>query len=981
MNKLLLISILSLSSLPVFAYWQQEVNYKINVALNDVKHELSANIEIEYINNSPDTLKEIYIHLWPNAYQTGSLLDDQIKEDNNHTLHFGEEEYQGCIDSLNFTINNQAATVAAVDSFTNILKILLPNPLLPNGKTTIKTPFKVKVPKGEVSRLGHLDGGYQITQWYPKPAVYDKTGWHPLSYLSIGEFYSEYGNFNVEITIPNKHTLAASGNLKKQSQNATTKTFEYELKNAHDFAWFTDTNWIEEFSEVNLPNSGRVVKTSVKYKRNNQHIWQNSVQFVDSAIYYYSLWIGDYPYDVCTAVDGGLTAGAGMEYPTVTVLSGENRVLLEEVIVHEVGHNWFYGILGTNERDFPWMDEGINSYYERRYFEEVKNDLNIGDMIPLLKRFLKETPPSITRYHELAYEFSRSRGKNIPANLPAHKYSSLNYGSVVYSKVALCFNYLEKYLTQPVFDEIMQTYFQNWSFKHPYPADLQTLFETKTDKNLDWFFNDLLASNADLDYQIINAGATWANDAYEIVVNNNGDIKGPLSITALKNKKPQKTVWYEGFDGKRILSFPLGDYDEIIIDYYNDTPEKNRQNNRYEVYNFLGRIEPLEITFLYNFPKVDKSQAYFLPIAGYNVHDNLQLGIAAYNSVLFEKPFRFLLMPQFSFGTQRLVGFGELTYSVYPKSYFQKINFNLAGKRQGLALGVADGQIQKAEAGVNFIFDKIRDRSKIKQNLEVRFTSVEIGFDRRAKSLRNYLTLDYNYENKRKINGNSFNARLQNFGQNTKIQGEYKYHLTVNKKEQTIDLRLFAGAFLTKAVDLYTERFTLNANNGTLFSSSDQEIFNQNSHDYLFDEAMLGRFVGNAANFARQQIFMRDAGFKSGLNPFVSDNWISAINITIPTPSKYLSFYADFATGDILMQNYQDDAINSPIIYDYGLQLNIVKNYFEIYFPFGHSQQITDSYDLAKIGDDPTTPDVNERVYAQRIKFLFNINELYQLTQ
>ena len=243
----------------------------------------------------------------------------------------------------------------------------LPSILLPGDSILISSPFNVKMPYGEVSRLGYLDDSYQISQWYPKPAVYDENGWNVIPYLSVGEFYSEYGEFNVSITTPKSYKLAASGNLISKSINGKLKTEVYSIKQVHDFAWFADKTWVEEYSEVTLPHSGEIVKTYVKYRPENRHIYTNSVKYVDSALYYYSLWVGDYPYKYCGAVDGGLTAGAGMEYPTVTVLGNtENWKLHEEVTVHEVGHNWFYGILGSNERKNPWMDEGINSYYERK---------------------------------------------------------------------------------------------------------------------------------------------------------------------------------------------------------------------------------------------------------------------------------------------------------------------------------------------------------------------------------------------------------------------------------------------------------------------------------------------------------------------------------------------------------------------------------------------------------------------------------------
>lgn len=953
----------------MWAYYQQEVNYKIDVKLNTESKTLSAFEQITYINHSPDTLRKIYFHLWPNAYQSGTDLARQLKEDGNTFLYFSEEGYLGKIDSLSFSVDNQTAELQKTDK-KDIAILQLNAPLLPGDSIFITTPFRVQIPYGEVSRLGHLDSSFQITQWYPKPAVYDGE-WHAMPYLNQGEFFSEFGNFEVAIEYPNNYQIAATGDLSDISKTKNTTINTYKIENVHDFAWFADKHWIIEESKIKLPNSGRIVKTYTKYRPENADIWRNSVKDVDSAIYYYSLWVGDYPYSVCTAVDGGLTAGAGMEYPTITVLGGEATATdLEQVIIHEVGHNWFYGILGSNEREHPWMDEGINSYYERRYYEEVNpSNFELKFNLPLTGIKLLDIAFPNKNLHHYNHDYSNSRALDIPINLSANSYSSINYGSIIYSKSAVAFNYLEKYLGKSVFDECMREYYQEWQFKHPSPDVLAEIFKRNTSKNLDWFFEDLLKTSYPIDYKINFAGYNYANDSFSVVVSNIGDIASPLVISALNNGEVVKTVWYDGFWDKKELIFPYGNYDEIIIDYHHDIPEINRKNNRFEVFNVLGQLEPLEAAFIFNTPKPEKTQIFFAPIAGYNNHDQLQLGLAAYNLGLIERPFRYLLMPQFSFGTNRLVGLGQLTYSMYPAEYFRKINVNFEYRRQGLNLGVVPGQTQKIEAGLNFVLNKKSDRSKLKSNIEARLTNASVSFDRRDLQYKNYITFDYNVENKKTINPYEGNIRLQTFDQNWKLQGEFKYSLTINKRLQSIDVRGFAGYFLQN-VDAGRERFRVTAGNGTLIATDDLEQFDFNTHDYLFDEVMLGRFISNGVALARQQVYIDDAGFKSGINTGFANEWMGAVNITIPTPLKFLSIYSDFGIFDSVWDDFQSDRADSPIFYDYGLQLNIAKNYFEIYLPLGYSNQIENNYDIN--GAD---------TFTQRIKFMVNMNKLYDIIQ
>ncbi|MCH8330282.1 MAG: M1 family metallopeptidase, partial [Bacteroidetes bacterium] len=379
------------------AYWQQEVNYSIQVTLNDSLHELNAYLEIEYINNSPDTLKYIWFHLWPNAYKDHSTAFAKQLLDNGQTdFYFSKSSQRGYIDKLEFKVDDINVNWEIDPDNIDICKIILIDPIKPGGEIVITTPFHVKIPE-TFSRLGHEGQSYQISQWYPKPAVYDHKGWHPIPYLDQGEFYSEFGSFDVKLTLPDNYVVGATGDLQTASEiewlnekaeqtastiifsniqthppsSRTTKTLHYKQDNIHDFAWFADKRYHVLKDEVVFKRSKKKVTTWAMFTNQNPQLWKGSMEHIKGAIKFYSKEVGEYPYNQVTVVQGALSASGGMEYPTITVISGiKDNPSLERVIVHEVGHNWFYGILGSNERLHPWMDEGINSYYEARYTKE-----------------------------------------------------------------------------------------------------------------------------------------------------------------------------------------------------------------------------------------------------------------------------------------------------------------------------------------------------------------------------------------------------------------------------------------------------------------------------------------------------------------------------------------------------------------------------------------------------------------------------------
>lgn len=488
-------------------YWQQQVNHTIDVSLNDKEHTLDAFETIEYINNSPDTLTFIWFHLWPNAYKNDkTAFTDHALENGSTKFYFSDKEQKGYINRLDFKVNNIMATVEDHPQHIDIVKVVLPEPLPPGQKIIITTPFHVKLPYN-FSRGGHDGQSYQATQWYPKPAVYDKNGWHPMPYLDQGEFYSEFGIFEVNITIPKNYVVAATGELQnseekewlktrssfswspvkgKEKNNfgqvkSTTqlfpessnesKTLQYKQNNVHDFAWFADKRFIVNNDTCRLA-SGRVIDVFTFYTTQQNTGWNNSVKYAKDAVRHYSTLIGEYPYNIVQVVQGPESFGGGMEYPTITVISPmENAKELDHVITHEIGHNWFYGILASNERKHPWMDEGMNSYYDAKY---------------MFAKYGKQP-----QFERIAFETKAIVKTDQPINTSSEKFSAINYGLVAYYKTAEWMRYLESQLGTEVFNKAMQEYFRRWQFKHPQPEDFKKVMEESSGRNLDSVFSYL----------------------------------------------------------------------------------------------------------------------------------------------------------------------------------------------------------------------------------------------------------------------------------------------------------------------------------------------------------------------------------------------------------------------------------------------------------------------------------------------------------
>ena len=506
------------------SYWQQYLRFDINVELNDQDNTLNGNESIVYKNYSPDTLSFIWFHLYPNAYKDEkTAFFEQIKNNS----HLGENinNYsKGYITNLAFTINGTIAKTEphTTKTFIDIIKVVLPNLLLPGDSVIINTPFKIQLPYF-FSRSGFSSGEFMACQWYPKPAVYDMDGWHEMPYLEMGEFYSEYASYKVNITLPSAYVVSATGVLQNEAEiqaykslgtsNSTNpkkaktftpqigdvkKTLSYVADSVPDFAWFADKSFIIQYDTI-LLHSGKVVDVFTFY-HDKRSSWVGSLQYMKDAVRYYSKSVGEYAYPVVQAVDGPKNrSSGGMEYPMVTLITWPDAKpeMLDAVITHEVGHNWFMSMLGTNERIYPWMDEGMNSYFEMWYEVEKYRTISLIGPVKEMPDYMKQLEPD--KIVELIFTALLQYPFEYAISTPSSDYKSeAEYGSTAYLKATTWLYLLERAVGKEKVYLAFQNYFRLWKNKHPKPIDMQAAFEEAINGKLTQFFG-LLNKKAKLE--------------------------------------------------------------------------------------------------------------------------------------------------------------------------------------------------------------------------------------------------------------------------------------------------------------------------------------------------------------------------------------------------------------------------------------------------------------------------------------------------
>lgn len=994
-------------------YWQQEVKYKIEVTLDDVNHTLTGFEEVNYINNSPRPLEYLYFHLWPNAYKNQkTALAKQLLENGDLDFHFDNNQYNGYIDSLCFVIGTDTLEWEYQGDSIDICKIKLAKSIFPGDSALITTPFFVKLPSGNYSRLGHIGQSYQITQWYPKPAVYDKNGWHEMPYLNQGEFYSEYGSFDVKITLPANYYVGHTGYLvndfkeidflKKRAEytekmfgehinkvgniidpddngfpasSKETKTLHIKQQRVHDFAWFADKRFYILRGEVELPHTKKKVKTMAMFTAANSRHWKKSLDYLSNSVYYYSLWNGDYPYSQVTAVDGTISAGGGMEYPNVTVIGDvDTDESLETVIMHEVGHNWFYGIMGTNEREHPWMDEGINSFNEMRYNRTLHPERDLfgaytNNSVGNLTKFLGMDHLRAFHQYYLGYLYSARKNKDQPIEGKADEFTGINYGTIVYMKTAVAFDYLKDFLGDKVFDECMQAYFEKWKFKHPQPDDLQNVMEQVSREDLGWFFKDLLETNKVVDYKLVrkkrvNTQSTstygWLKYEETLVVKNKGDISAPFSIIGVFADSVLYEKWYPGFRGKTEVFFPNCECEKFVIDYGQHSTDYRRSNNTLYQRKFFKNWENPKLQFIGSVENPQRSLINWIPTFGFNLYDGFLAGIAVYNPVFPSKNFEYALMPMYSLRNNKVRGMGTVSYRIHGRqsSFIHSVKTALHFS----SFGIVPSSIEEYNAFSDYIkiapsieikFKKKKERSIHQHSMQYRFIFIEEKFGETCStcdegkdvSLNDNLFYEatYLYQNSHTLH--PWNAKYtfryhENFSLNL-LELNYRHHY--NRDKKAIYARFFAGAFLNNNSSLGRYNLRMDGLDGY--------------HDYTYDEIYPGRFAVDG--LWSQQFSENYGGFKVPTFLAQSSKWLAAVNLKADLPIPLIMPFIDFGIAD--------PGNGAQFLYDAGIGIKLFKGNFNIYFPLVYSKEIKDVYTL------------NEITYKETIRFSLNFTQLNPL--
>jgi len=495
------------------SYWQQHVDYTMDIVMDVKNYKYNGTQTLVYTNNSPDVLKRVFYHLYPNAFQPGSEMDARLQSipdpDGRMVNNIGTKEapnYESRISKLKpdeigyIKVNSlrQDGNALNYETVGTILVVTLNNPIGPGGKTTLDMQFEAQVPV-QIRRSGrnNKEGvALSMAQWYPKLAEYDDEGWHANPYIAR-EFHGVWGDFDVKITIDKNYTIGGTGYLQNpneighgyetqalQKQKGKTLTWHFKAPNVHDFTWAADPDYVHDKLQVeNGPMLHFLYKNTLPADKKEN--WKTLQPISAQLMKYFSEHIGAYPYEQYSIIQGG---DGGMEYGMCTLIVGEGKLDgLIGVTAHEMAHSWFQFLLASNESKHSWMDEGFTSYIEDR----ALNDINKSNKIN----------PFSNAYR--GYTYLATSGKEQPQSTHADRYDyNQAYSISAYSKGEVFLAQLGYIIGESNLAETIKRYFEEWSFKHPKPLDFIRVAEKVSGMELDWYLMDWTQTTNTIDYGI-----------------------------------------------------------------------------------------------------------------------------------------------------------------------------------------------------------------------------------------------------------------------------------------------------------------------------------------------------------------------------------------------------------------------------------------------------------------------------------------------
>ncbi len=906
----------------------------ITANLNGETKEINITQEFTYQNNSKVTLEVLHFNDWVHSYSNkNSGLAKRFADEFKKSLHLAKDSERGRTIIMSAVDENYKGLQLSRTDERDILKITLNNSLKPGDSAKLFITYSVKLPPNKYTPFGYSKNGYYLKDWYLTPAVFDGE-WHLYSNKNLEDLYTDITNTTINFTYPQKLFLASNYSTIGNTQfpnGQHTQLLGKRRKNCEII--LTDQDRF-----VTHITSQMTVVTDIEAKKYNQVSQGVSILKVSEFIYDN---LGYYPHPqlLVSELEYNKSPLYGLNQLPRFIRPYRESFQFEMKFLKTALRTMLSESVYLDPRKEQWLNDAIANYLMIAYVEQNYPDQKLLGKLSKIWgiRSFNLAKMDFNEQYPFLYMFTARRNLDQPLATPKDSLIKFNQQIANKYKAGLGLAYLSSYIGKEKVDTSIKTFYQFYKQNKVKTIDFESILKRSTDADIDWFFTDYVSTDRKIDFKIKKIEKT--TDSLKITLKNKQGTNVPISLFGLQKDSVISKYWFKNIAEQTTFTIPRNGEDRLVLNYDQKIPEFNQRDNWKSLRGFLSGNKKLKFTFFRDSENPYYNQIFYVPVVNFNIYDGWTPGLRLYNKTFLERPFVYDIAPQYSFRERAFVGYGKFSYRQYiNKSGLYVANYGLRGSTSHFNI---NSRYTTFTPSISLGWRPDDLRSNKRQALSLRYINIFRDLDEQSSDGNAPETPDYSVFNARYINVDnnildysSWFVDFQQADKFTKLAFEFEYRKLFENNTQ-FNLRFYAGKFLWNNID------------------PDVDFFNfalDRPKDYLFDYNYLGR--SEETGLYSQQIIIAEGGFKSILDEQYrfSNDWITTVNTSVNV-WKWIELYGD--AGYV-----KNRRVGGKFVYDSGVRLNLVTDYFELYLPV-HSNN---GWEIAQ-------PD-----YGEKIRFIVTVS-------
>ncbi|TDE30652.1 aminopeptidase [Flavobacterium ranwuense] len=873
--------------------------------LNAENKTLKIQQQIIFFNQSDDTLTSIVLNDWNNAFSNKNTpLAKRFSDEFFRGFHLAKEEERGSTKNVTIlAVNKSVLFWERTDKNPDLIEVKLTENLLPNQKIVLHLTYVTKIPSDKFTKYGYNNNGtIHLKNWFLTPARYENHDFLRYSNTNLDDIANAYSSFEIDLKTPKNFEAISDLKSIKSTANETYLSYKLSGNNRTNFSVIIEPKTHFE----SYKNSAVEVVTDLK--NNKLNTIQKAI-VIDRVVNFTNDLIGKYPHEkiIVSQTDYERNPFYGLNQLPSFISPFPDEFLFEIKFLKTYLNEYLKTSLQLDPRKDNWIYDGLQVYAMMKYMDENHPNTKMMGSLSNIRLLNSFNIANIGFNEQYSYFYMLMARKNLDQPLGDPKNTLIKFNEQIASKyrAGLSIRFLDDYLqNNAVTTSIRQFYNQN-QIKQVSRTDFETILKSNTDKDINWFFNTIINSRAIIDYKF--SSVTKTKDSITFSVKNKTGAPIPIPVYGTKKGAVVFKQWLDIQERDSTFTIQRKGADKIVLNLKNEVPEYNLRNNWKKLDGFFPNNRPVKFVLLKDLEDPYYNQVLYVPSIYYNLYDGITPGLRLHNKTILEKPFTFDINPSYSTKSNNLSGAASFAVNQnYRNSTLYNVKYSISGSYFHYA---QDASYFRLNPMVQLRIREPNFRDNRKQLILLR--QVIVNREKSAfamdNSPSNYSIFDARYVNTKTEVTNHFNfsSDIQISGKFGKVTGEIEYRKLFENNRQ-INLRFYAGSFLYNKTE--TDFFSFASDRPT---------------DYLFDYNYFGR--SESTGFYSQQFIMAEGGFKSKMDTPYANRWITSLNASVSV-WNWIEIYGDI--GFIKNKNQ-----NAKFLYDSGIRLNLVTDYFELYFP------------------------------------------------